>query len=160
MLLKFYQDLKKQKKNLYIIKNGIIKHKDNLGNEYIRKISQGKNMSSTANHSTDNDDNMLLFVGVSRIKAEGTRNSYWVKNINYDKNWTLEKREFGEPIKIYGWFEEVSFGEKKGKLKVVVPQLSDEDGNDCRIIGYFDDEVTCMSIILQENHPDYGGIFI
>lgn len=102
----------------------------------------------------------LKTAGVSRIKAEGTRNSYWVKNKNYDKNWTLEKREFGEPVKIYGWFEEVSFGEKKGKLKVVVPQLPDEDGNDCRIIGYFDDEVTCMSIILQENHPDYGGIFI
>jgi len=118
-----------------------------------------KNKTST-NHENGNDGNMLLSAGLSRIKAEGTRNSFWVKNVNYERNWTLEKKEFGERLKIYGWFEEIAFGERKGKLEVAIPQIPDEDGNDCRIIGYFDDEVTCMNIILQENHPDYGGVFI
>lgn len=98
--------------------------------------------------------------GISRIKAEGTRNSFWAKYTNSEKGYTLEKREFGKPLKIYGWFEEVSFGKNKGKLEAVIPTYPDEDGNDCIVLGYYDSEEECIDVILRKNHPDYGGVFI
>lgn len=110
-------------------------------------------------------DNLLLVDGLYRFHAEGTKNSEWVKNPNYENSYTLERREviMGDKtqVRIYGWFEEVAFGDRKGKLEVVVPSINEDDPDeDCRIVGYFDDVPSAMSAVLQTNHPDYSCLWI
>lgn len=124
----------------------------------------------TINHENPAIGNVLLADGLSRFHAEGTKNSEWVKSPNYENNYTLERREMimgknwlhdKTQVRIYGWFEEVAFGDRKGKLEVVVPSVNEDNPDeDYRIVGYFDDVPSAMSAVLQANHPDYSCLWI
>lgn len=109
----------------------------------------------------------LLAAGLSEIPIYGSE-AVWVKNANYPNNYTLEKRDLilgkswlhdKTKLRIFGWTEEVDYGEKKRMIKATVPIIPDEDasnGTDCEIIGFFDSVASAMATIIERNHPDYG----
>lgn len=107
----------------------------------------------------------LLAAGLSEIPVYGSR-AVWVKNANYPNNYTLEKKDYiiGKSwlhdkikLRIFGWTEEVAYGEKKGMIEATIPALQEsEEDSDCEIIGYFDSVASAMANIIERNHPDYG----
>ena len=107
----------------------------------------------------------LLAAGLSEIPVHGSE-AKWVKNANYLNNYTLEKKDLilgknwlhdKTKTRIFGWTEEVAYGEKKGMIEATIPAISeDENDSDCEIIGYFDSVASAMANIIEKNHPDYG----
>ena len=109
----------------------------------------------------------LLAAGLSEIPVYGSK-AVWVQNANFPNNYTLEKIDYimgkswfhdKTKIRIFGWTEEIAYGDKKGMIEATVPITPDEDdenGSDCEIIGYFDSVASAMATIIERNHPDYG----
>lgn len=109
----------------------------------------------------------LLSAGVSEIKMTDST-ARWIKNINYEKNWTLEKDQFflGKNWlydktlhRIYGWVEEITYGENAGRIEASIPAIyddTDSGGPECKILGYFDSVALAMVAVIQNNHPEYG----
>lgn len=102
-----------------------------------------------------------------KLKAEGTRDSYWVQNANYKNNWTLEKsvyvfaknpRDDRSQLRIYGWVQEDVLN--PGVIKAVIPTYFTEEGSDCQVVGTFAQVKDAMDAVLNNNHPDYSGVFI
>lgn len=102
---------------------------------------------------------------VKRIPIAGSQ-AYWEQNANYPNNYTIEKRYYKmgkswlhdkSGIHIYGWIEEVMYGEDKGKFKAGHPAIYDEEtDSDAVCLGLFDTVEDAMKAILESNHPDYG----
>lgn len=107
----------------------------------------------------------LLAAGHSEIPVYGSK-AVWVQNANYPNNYTLEKKDYiigknrlhdKTKHRIFGWTEEVAYGEKKGRIEASIAIVPDEEtGEDCKIIGYFDSVASAMANIIEMNHPDYG----
>lgn len=109
----------------------------------------------------------LLTAGLSEIKMTDS-SARWIKNPNFEKNWHLEKDKFilGKNClhdktlhHIYGWVEEITYGENAGMFEASIPVIPDEDdenSSDCHILGYFDSVATAMVAVIQNNHPEYG----
>lgn len=107
----------------------------------------------------------LLADGLSEIPVHGSE-AVWVQNANYPNNYTLCKQDLilGKSwlhdktrTRIFGWTEEVAYGERKGKIEASIPKIpEDENDGDCEIIGYFDSVASAMATIIERNHPDYG----
>lgn len=99
------------------------------------------------------------------IQISGSK-SVWVQNPNFSNSYTLEKKDYitgkswlhdKTKVRIFGWIEEVTYGERKGMIEATIPALR-EDENDvaCEIIGYFNSIENAMAAIIKRNHPDYG----
>jgi len=107
----------------------------------------------------------LLAAGLSEIPVYGSK-AVWVQNANFPNNYTLEKKDWimgkswmhdKTKLRIFGWTEEVAYGERKGMIEATIPALQeDEEDSDCEIIGYFDSVASAMAKIIERNHPDYG----
>lgn len=107
----------------------------------------------------------LLAAGLSEIPVYGSE-AVWVQNANYPKNYTLCKQDLilGKSwlhdktrARIFGWTEEVAYGERKGMIEATIPAIPDEENeSDCEVIGYFDSVASAMATIIERNHPDYG----
>lgn len=106
----------------------------------------------------------LLAAGLSEIPVYGSE-AIWVQSANYPNNYTLEKKDLilgksglndKTKLRIFGWTEEVVYGERKGMIEAIVPITPDENGSNCEIIGYFNSVASAMAAIIERNHPDYG----
>lgn len=109
----------------------------------------------------------FLTAGLSEIKMTDS-SARWIKNPNYENNWHLEKDKFilGKNWlhdktlhRIYGWVEEITYGENAGRIEACIPAIYDEtdpEGSDCQILGYFDSVASAMVAVIQNNHPEYG----
>lgn len=109
----------------------------------------------------------LLAAGLSEIPVYGSE-AKWVQNANYPNNYTLQKKDLilgkswlhdKTKIRIFGWTEEIAYGDKKGMIEATIPITPDEDdenSSNCEIIGYFDSVASAMANIIERNHPDYG----
>jgi len=107
----------------------------------------------------------LLAAGLSEIPVYGSK-AVWVQNTNFHNNYILEKKDWimGKSrlhdktrTRIFGWTEEVAYGERKGMIEATIPAIpEDENDSDCEIIGYFDSVASAMAYIIERNHPDYG----
>lgn len=106
----------------------------------------------------------LLTDGTSEIPVPDSK-AKWVKNANYDNNWSLEEKVFKlgkswlhdkTELRIFGWTQEVMYGDRKGMIEAAVPMYPDEDGSDCELIGYYNSVAEAMVKIVERNHPEYG----
>jgi hypothetical protein len=109
----------------------------------------------------------LLAAGLSEIPVHNSE-AVWVQNANFPNNYILEKKDYimgkswfhdKTKIRIFGWTEEVMYGDKKGMIEATIPITPDEDdenSSNCEIIGYFDSVASAMANIIERNHPDYG----
>src|SRR5690606_20382832 len=88
----------------------------------------------------------LLAAGLSEIPVHGSE-AVWVQNANCPNNYTLQKKDLilgkswlhdKTKIRIFGWTEEVMYGDKKGMIEATIPITPDEDdenSSNCEIIG-------------------------
>ncbi len=108
----------------------------------------------------------LLAAGLSEIPVYGSE-ALWVQNANYPNNYALLKKDLilgkswlhdKTKVRIFGWTEEVEYGQRKGMIKATIPSLQEDEENesDCEVIGYFDSVASAMATIIKRNHPDYG----
>ena len=110
----------------------------------------------------------LIAAGKSELPVENSE-AKWIKNENYDNNWTLEKRVYvpgknwlydKNEICIFGWIEEIMFGPNNGKFEAAIPSVPDEEDifeSDSLILGLFDSVENAMINILENNSPDLNG---
>ena len=99
------------------------------------------------------------------IAVEDT-SAAWVGSTDQPKNYTLELSEYrlgpkavggGVVTEVYGWTEEVTYGEDKGMVDAFVPVTpTEEDDSDCMLVGRFPLLEGAMEAILAINHPSCG----
>lgn len=113
--------------------------------------------------NTAADYQQFLELEFSEIPVYNSK-AIWIQNSNCKNNYVLEKRYFftgkclihvEKEIRIFGWTEEIMFGEKKGMIKATIPIIPNPEG-DCEVIGYFDSVASAMASIIERNHPDCG----
>lgn len=117
-------------------------------------------------------------IAIGTFENKGDRNiiqiygsdAYWEQNANYPNNYTLEKKYcvLGKTwmhdksgIHIYGWVDEVIYGDNIGKIEAGVPVPYDEEtDSDAVSLGFYESVQAAMRAVLENNNPDYGGYYI
>lgn len=87
-----------------------------------------------------------------------SQNSWTLLDNHFELAGYRKKKHDGWVMDIYGWVEEITWGENIGKFKAGHPMPYDEEtGSDAVELGIFETMEAAKESVLKHNHPNACG---